>query len=637
MKKRVKIIALATSLVLCLSLFAVGVLAATSATFNVTSTLNFKADGVYLMVDASLKQGTSVTDATLSNGENITENTYIGYSYPREANQDYPNGEASTSYFVNESGVQDNDWAIGQIDYSTENTVVVYEFIVSNYSPFTVSAKITTNLQTIISASNGQLSAATYKDSVQDSSPTYSFNIPARTNETTPGTITYQIAVTLNTFMSGFTTEQISMDFLFEEFVAPDVNYEYFNIQNNKITGLTSAYSSDAPETLVIPGYSETGEPLTMNYTESSSTISDPTNFDPYNILYGHGGEPGAGGGIIVPELGEPTLNINSNTKNIVFLYGITTIGNSAFEFCNNLESITIPSSVTRIGQRAFAFCSNLKNVFLPFSVKEIGYQAFEGCKNLTSITLSENLTKIGLSAFKDCSSLESIELPINYTELASGLFSGCTSLSSITHGNITKIGAQTFKNCSNLPNIQLTEGLSIIGNEAFYGCSKFNSITIPSSVEKIGDQAFENCDNMQIIVDDNNLNFSSVNGALYNKDKTYLIRVPQNATTFTLDGKVEVINNWAFTGCVNLESITIPSSIKCIGYKAFSNCTSLTEITIEALSIPVLNQSAFPDSLINIYVPTELVESYKDTETLDSSLNYTHWTNYSDIITAIV
>ena len=63
MGKRARITALVTTLCLCLSLFVVGVLAATSAKFNVTSTLNFTADGVYIMVDASLKQGADVGTA----------------------------------------------------------------------------------------------------------------------------------------------------------------------------------------------------------------------------------------------------------------------------------------------------------------------------------------------------------------------------------------------------------------------------------------------------------------------------------------------------------------------------------------------------------------------------------------------
>ena len=64
MGKRARITALVTTLCLYLSLFVVGVLAATSATFNVTSTLNFTADGVYVMVDGALG---SSTDASRTN------------------------------------------------------------------------------------------------------------------------------------------------------------------------------------------------------------------------------------------------------------------------------------------------------------------------------------------------------------------------------------------------------------------------------------------------------------------------------------------------------------------------------------------------------------------------------------------
>ena len=657
MSKRVRITAIVATLCVCLSLFVVGVLSATTATLNVTSTLKFEADGVYVMVDASLKQGSSVTGATLTTGENIVENSYKGYSYERiggsGTDQDTPNGQPSTSYFVNESGTQDNDWEIGQIDYSSENTVVVYEFNISNYSQFDVIGTIETNLGSIVSNSNGQLSVATYNGTTQDSSPVYSVSLPACTSLTEPGEIRYKIAVTLNSFISSFTTDEIEFTITFEKM--PDVNYEYFNIQNNKITGLTNEYSSNAPETLVIPGYSETGEPLTMDYTDLVYTApSDPTNYDPYNIPYGHGGGDNAGGGIIFPDFGEAELSLDNNTKNIIFLDGITSIGDNAFENCEYLESIKIPSSVTYIGNNAFKGCKNLtsiilssnltkigsyafsgctslNNVVIPSNVTELGYLIFENCENLTNITLPSNLTKIGREAFSGCTSLKNIILPANLTELGNSLFSGCTSLTSVTIGNINKIGESTFRNCSNLANIQLPEGLENIGNYAFDGCIKLNSITIPASVEKIGDHAFENCGNLQINVEEENMNFSSINGSLYNKDKTYLIRVPQNITTFNFIENLEVINNWAFTGCVNLESITIPSSIKCIGKEAFSDCTSLLTVTVNTLSVPILNSDAFPDNLTNIYVPAELLESYKN-----ASGDYRYWVDYADIISAI-
>ncbi len=231
MKKRSKIIALVTTLCLCLSLFVVGVLAATSAKFNVTSTLNFTADGVYVMVDASLKQGADVgTAAVLAEGA-PTQPTFKAYSYPRMATgttPDAPNGEPSTTYFVNESGAQADTWAIGDINYTSTNKVVVYEFTVSNYSPFEVTGMVEGISEALATyVKQGQLTITTYTGTSSSSAtvtdaPTYNFTIPARTNETTPGTTCYKIAVTLNDFMNNLTTSEIEMNVSFKE-KEPDI------------------------------------------------------------------------------------------------------------------------------------------------------------------------------------------------------------------------------------------------------------------------------------------------------------------------------------------------------------------------------------------------------------------------------
>ena len=225
MKKRRKIIALVTTLCLCLSLFVVGVLAATSAKFNVTSTLNFTADGVYVMVDASLKQGADVgTAAVLAEGA-PTQPTFKAYSYPRASGQDYPNGQPSTTYFVNESGAQVDTWAIGDINYTSTNKVVVYEFTVSNYSPFEVQGTVQGISEALATyVEQGQLTITTYTGTSSSSatatgSPTYTFNIPARTNETTPGVTCYKIAVTLNDFMNNLATGEIVMNVSFSKVI----------------------------------------------------------------------------------------------------------------------------------------------------------------------------------------------------------------------------------------------------------------------------------------------------------------------------------------------------------------------------------------------------------------------------------
>ena len=51
------------------------------------------------------------------------------------------------------------------------------------------------------------------------------------------------------------------------------------------------------------------------------------------------------------------------------------------------IKSITLPNTVTTIGSSAFAFCESLEYIYIPESVTEIidgTYGAFEGCESLT-------------------------------------------------------------------------------------------------------------------------------------------------------------------------------------------------------------------------------------------------------------
>ena len=273
MGKRTRITALITTLCLCLSLFVVGVLAATSAKFNVTSTLNFTADGVYVMVDASLKQGADVGTATVLAEGAPTQPTFKAYSYPRMATgttPDAPNGQPSTTHFVNESGAQANTWAIGDINYTSTNKVVVYEFTVSNYSPFEVQGTVEGISEALASYAD-QLSITTYMgtssaDATATDTPTYSFTIPARTSETTPGVTCYKIAVTLNNFMNNLATGIIEIDISFEEYEPP------YRIEQEEINGqtYTFVYFGKYPQTYVGDSLNTTLENL---FDASSSSL----------------------------------------------------------------------------------------------------------------------------------------------------------------------------------------------------------------------------------------------------------------------------------------------------------------------------------------------------------------------------
>ena len=68
--------------------------------------------------------------------------------------------------------------------------------------------------------------------------------------------------------------------------------------------------------------------------------------------------------------------------------------------------------------------------------------------------------------------------------------------------------------------------GLTVasIANFAFEVATSITSITILANVTSIGDYAFYNCSGLtRIDVDSSNPNYSSQDGVLYNKNKTYL------------------------------------------------------------------------------------------------------------------
>ena len=143
---------------------------------------------------------------------------------------------------------------------------------------------------------------------------------------------------------------------------------------------------------------------------------------------------------------------------------------------------------------------------------------------------------------------------------------------------------------------ITISSGVTSIGDFAFNGCTNLTNVTIPDSVTSIGDRAFERCTRLKSInVDTNNKNYLSIDGILFNKDKTRLIEYPQASaiTEYNIPNSVTSIGDSAFSGCTRLTSVTIPNSVTSIGYWAFNGCTNLTSVTIPD-SVTFIDNFAF-------------------------------------------
>ncbi len=184
------------------------------------------------------------------------------------------------------------------------------------------------------------------------------------------------------------------------------------------------------------------------------------------------------------------------------------------------------------------------------YNVKGIGEGAFSNSPELTNISIPEGITTIGLYAFSDCTGLSSIIIP---------------------HG-VVKIDTSTFINCSNLSSISLPNSVTEICDDSFRDCSSLLSIYIPENVSNIA-SAFRGCSNLtEINVSPDNMTFCSVDGVLYDKNKTRLYKCPEGKNTLSIENSVTIVENYALSECSQLISIncninTPPE----LGYNSFS------------------------------------------------------------------
>ena len=226
----------------------------------------------------------------------------------------------------------------------------------------------------------------------------------------------------------------------------------------------------------------------------------------------------------------------------------------------------------------------------------------YRGNANVVDIPASINgrrVTSIGNNAFNHYTSLTNVTIPDSVTSIGDYTFHYCTGLTSITiPDSVTRIGKGVFYDCRNLTRITISNSVTWIGEEAFYGCNRLTSITIPNSVTSIGEKAFFWCLALTAIyVAEANKYYSSLDGVLFNKDKTELICYPPSKVddSYNIPNSVKSIGNSAFEDCKKLTNIKIPDSVTSIGDSAFNHCTNLLRITIPD-SVTCISDYAFFD-----------------------------------------
>ncbi len=152
--------------------------------------------------------------------------------------------------------------------------------------------------------------------------------------------------------------------------------------------------------------------------------------------------------------------------------------------------------------------------------------------------------------------------------------YSGALTIPSMLGGYpVTTIDGYALTGCENITSIIIPDSISHIFADAFWGCSALTSITVKEE----------------------NPNFSSMDGVLFNKDKTILLLYPSGKTdtTYTIPHTVTTIGERAFGNAAHLQSINMGASVLSIEFQAFYGCSGISSITI-GNSVARIGEQAF-------------------------------------------
>lgn len=281
---------------------------------------------------------------------------------------------------------------------------------------------------------------------------------------------------------------------------------------------------------------------------------------------------------------------------------------------------IRVKEETTILGEEAFKDCTKIPSIILYDKIKQIKDRCFENFKDdsenkehVFDFTETKNLESVGDYAFEGCN-VKRVIMPEQKIQYGTGVFSNCVDMVGITIPNITEIPDRMFEYCSLLQTINIDwKEVTSIGDEAFLSCSVFaysltaseNILELPK-VQTIGKRAFSSC--------------LGIRGFVLSED---LVKLEEEAfmdcayvEEITLQGKVEVISRYCFSGCTRLKKINLSEqqkkALRMIGIEAFSKDYALERADFgDCTSLTKMGESVFADckNLSVVELPTSLAE----------------------------
>lgn len=243
--------------------------------------------------------------------------------------------------------------------------------------------------------------------------------------------------------------------------------------------------------------------------------------------------------------------------------YEISSDGKTLISYTGSATTLSIPVGIETIAAGAFRDNTALVFVQINTQTKVIEQNAFYGCTNLKNCVIPEesNLTSIGFMAFARCGTLREINLP----------------------NGLTSIGDFAFLACSQITSFALPQSLRTIGEYAFMSCIAIKSFQIPANVSSIGKGAFNYCIGLESFSTVTGcVNYSALNGVLFDKNKTILIRYPiaKDGAAYTMPDTVKTVKACAFWDNRELTSITLGRNVTVMEEYCINNLSENSVLT---------------------------------------------------------
>lgn len=357
--------------------------------------------------------------------------------------------------------------------------------------------------------------------------------------------------------------------------------------------------------------------------------------------------------------------------ESVVLPDNLESIGSTAFYRCYKITEVKLPKTLKKIGSGAFAGCYGLTEIKLPDGIEYIDSSAFAACYNIKSVVCPLSIIQMYPDSFYhytviygyDNSASDKRSYGNSYISMGSacavyfrdnhtgeqikryvlnGTTVGAAPVISVTEAGCTfqcwayddetefspdfnvedkfSITFYAKYNVNGVPEfdpaaVKAKKNNSNNNNSSNSGKSNNNNNNTDNS-SSISDNYYTTKGNNSYTVTD--INNNNTGEVTYSKCSTTAktASVGESVNVEGVTCKITSINDYAFSNCSKLKTLTIGSNIKKIGSNAFYGCKKLKKIVIKTTKLSKKNicNGAFSglSKKTVIYVPKSKYKSYK-------------------------